>query len=111
MNIVQKILKINVYAGLSVDSSLFIGDQVVELHDTHGDCFILLSLNHQLAELNILDELLEDRIIQIAALGEIPPVLTGKRGVGVVPQILKKNNVRNHCVGTYLQNRIEFLLM
>lgn len=66
MDIVHQILKISVNTRLRVDGLLFRGDQVVELNDANGDCLVLLRLDHQLPELDVLDQLHADDVVEIA---------------------------------------------
>ena len=60
MDIEHQVLEICVDAGLRIDRRLLVRQQVVELDDADRDGFELLSLEHNLLENGVLDDLVGD---------------------------------------------------
>ena len=88
MDIEHQVLEICVDAGLRIDRRLLVRQQVVELDDADRDGFELLSLEHNLLENGVLDDLVGDDRGEMAGLSDIPPVITVERGIEVVAETL-----------------------
>lgn len=74
MDVVQKVLQIRVHARLRVDRGLFTRNQMIELDDADGQRLVLLRLDHELPQLNIFDQLVDDDVVQVSRFGQVPPV-------------------------------------
>ena len=74
MDVVQKVLQIRVHASLRVDRGLFTRNQMIELDDADGQRLVLLRLDHELPQLNIFDQLVDDDVVQVSRFGQVPPV-------------------------------------
>ena len=88
MDIEHQVLEICVDAGLRIDCRLLVRQQVVELDDSDRDGFELLSLEHDLLENGVLDDLVGDDRGEMPGLSDIPPVITVERGIEVVAETL-----------------------
>ena len=88
MDVEHQVLEICVDAGLRIDRRLLVRQQVVELDDADRDGFELLSLEHDLLENGVLNDLVGDDRGEMAGLSDIPPVITVERGIEVVAETL-----------------------
>ena len=84
MDVEHEILQVSVHARLCVDRCLLISQQVVELHDTNGDSFIFLRLEHNLLQRGILDHLVGNDRRKVPSLSDVPPIVTVEGRVQVV---------------------------
>ena len=84
VDVVEQVLEVDVHARFGVDCGLFVRQEVVELHDTHRHGLVFLCLDHELAQLYVLDQFGEHGGVEVAALREIPPIFAGEGCVGIV---------------------------
>lgn len=84
MNVEHQVLQVGVYTRLRVDRRLLVRQQVVELHDTNSDDFLLLRFEHLMFQYGVFDDLVGDDGCELARLRHIPPVVTVERCVQVV---------------------------
>ena len=85
----QKILQVSIDSSLGINSGLLTSKEVIKLYDSYWNSFVFLSLDHELSQLDIFDKLVSNGAMDIWTLSEIPPVLTGKRSVVVISQVLQ----------------------
>jgi len=89
MDVMEQILQVSVHTCLGVDRGLLTGDEVVELHDSYCNGLVLLSLNHQLAHLNVSYKLQTNDVVEVSRLRQVPPVLARQGSIDIVSQIIQ----------------------
>jgi len=92
MDVVHEILEVSVDTRLRINCGLLIGQQVVELHNSDGNCFELLSLVHHLFQNGILDHLVCHDGCEMSRLSHVPPIVAVQRCIQIVAQALKRSN-------------------
>ena len=97
MDVVHEILEVRIDTRLRINSGLFIGQQVIELHYSNGNCFEFLSFIHHLFQNRILDDLVCHNSCEMSRLSHIPPVITVQRCIQIVAQALKRSNQLLMC--------------
>lgn len=95
VDVVQQVLEVDIYACFGVNCGLFIRQKVIELHYAHRHCLVFLCLDHELTELDILDQFREHSGVKVAALREIPPIFACEGCICVIAQVLDKIKI-NH---------------
>ena len=101
MDVEHQVLEVGVHACLGVDGGLLVRQQVVELNDANRNGFELLRFEHDLLQHGVLDDLVGNDCGEVACLCHIPPVVTVKRGVGVIAKTLNPVTVRSqHAILT-----------
>ena len=75
MDIEHQVLQVGVNTCLSINCSLFIGQQVVELNYANRNCLKLLSFKHDLLQDRVLNHLVSYNCCKVACFGNIPPII------------------------------------
>ena len=85
MYVEHQVLKVCIDTCLSINGCLLIGQEVVELYDSNCYCFKLLSFEHDLLKHRVFDDLVSDYSCKMASFRHVPPIVTIKRSIAVVP--------------------------
>ena len=109
MYVEHQVLKVCIDTCLSINGCLLIGQEVVELYDSNCYCFKLLSFEHDLLKYRVFDDLVSDYSCKMSSFRHVPPIITIKRSIAVVPQALQMKSQLNQHSTTYLKDLIQFL--
>lgn len=89
MNVEHQIFEVGVHRCLGVNGRLFIGQQVIELHDTDSDHLVLLRAQDSGLKRLVFYHLVRHGANEVPCIGHVPPVITDHRCVLVASQSLQ----------------------
>jgi len=75
MDIEHQVLQVGVNTCLSINCSLFVGQQVVELNYANRNCLELLSFQHNLLQDWVFNHLVSYNSCKVACFSHIPPII------------------------------------